>query len=173
MGNRDIELVMGAIYIIVVWVIALISDWPFYKMVYVALVGAAIIAPIVSMVDYTPAFVVIDEIIRAVSEKCKTEKIALIILIISQLIFLAIISTAFKIALIGALDLGRVPSVRLETRTWGMLISICLFFIITFPSTIEAWFLYSKKSYGKAIFLSVLPSINLISFYLWAADDLF
>lgn len=94
------------------------------------------------------------------------KNISLSTLIVSHLIFLVISPIALQFSFAGILGLGLVEGGGwLETRAWGMFISSLLFPVVTIAVIISTWILYTKKSYTKAILISLLPLINIVFFY--------
>jgi hypothetical protein len=87
----------------------------------------------------------------------KRKKVARVILVISTIFFM----TALLPGILAA-----IKSVVLYGPETSIKIIILFSFISTFPFisifSLSSWIFYSYKKYGMAIFISLLPSLNII-----------
>jgi hypothetical protein len=97
----------------------------------------------------------------------KMKNLSLIVLIISHLIFIGVSFILFQFSVAGILGLSLVaPGGIVETRAWSLFIASSIFPFVTIAVIISTWYFYAKKSYKRAMFLNILPLINIICFYL-------
>jgi hypothetical protein len=182
MKNRDIGLIIGAVYMISMWTIGQIFDWQFFKILCGVFGGAVVIIPIAMMVDYSPTFEALNETILAIKKQSRIGKVSLAILIISQVLYMLLTGAAI-LSLPGTIlgwglvsDYIYSPSPIARAIYYRAQVMLCFhlsFPFIAFIAGLAAWKYHSHSAFKKAIVIGVVPLLVAILYFLlltWGPD---